>query len=71
LDYNLPKDYVAQQTNILNTINKTELNELAKKRLPYNNMVVVVVGDKASNFEKVKTLGYDLIEIDTNGKEIK
>jgi len=71
LDYNLPKDYVAQQTAILNTINKTELNELAKKRLPYNNMVVVVVGDKASNFEKVKNLGYDLIEIDTNGKEIK
>lgn len=30
LDYDLPKDYVAQQTQILNTITKTELNEMAK-----------------------------------------
>ena len=70
LDYDLPKDYVAQQTTILNAIGKPEINELAKKRLPYNNMVVVVVGDKASNFEKVKKLGFEVIEIDANGKVI-
>ena len=68
LDYDLPKDYVAQQTQILNTITKTELNELAKKYLPANNMVIVVVGDKASNLEKIKKLGYEVIEIDANGK---
>ena len=70
LDYDLPKDYVAQQTSILNGITKSELNELAKKRLPYNNMVIVVVGDKATNFEKVKKLGFDVIEMDINGKVI-
>ncbi|PBQ34006.1 peptidase M16 [Sphingobacteriaceae bacterium] len=70
LDYDLPKDYVAQQTAILNSISKEEVNILAKKRLPYNNMVVIVVGDKASNFEKVKKLGFDVIEIDANGKII-
>lgn len=70
LDYDLPREYVAQQTTILNSITKPEINALAKKRLPYNNMVVVIVGDKASNFEKVKKLGYEVVEIDTNGKVI-
>lgn len=70
LDFDLPKDYVAQQTRILNDITKAEINEIAKKRLPYGNMIIVVVGDKAGNFEKVKKLGYDVVEMDTNGKVI-
>lgn len=70
LDYNLSKDYVAKQTEILNTITVEEINALAKKYLPYNNMVVVVVGDKATNFEKVKKLGYEVVEIDSNGKTV-
>ncbi|MBP7808157.1 MAG: insulinase family protein [Bacteroidia bacterium] len=71
LDYNLPKDFVKQQGDILNTITKAEINERAKKHLPYNNMVILIVGDKASNFDKVKALGYDITELDLNGNEIK
>jgi zinc protease len=71
LDYNLPKDFVKQQGDILNTITKAEINERAKKHLPYNNMVILVVGDKASNFDKIKALGYDITELDLNGNEIK
>ncbi len=71
LEYNLPKDYVATQGKILNGIKNEEINALAKKNLPYNNMVVVVVGDKATNLEKVKKLGFEVIEIDTNGKPIE
>lgn len=70
MDYNLPKDYVSQQTAILNDISKPEINHLAKKHLPYERMVVVVVGDKASNLEKVKKLGFEVIEIDSNGKPV-
>ncbi len=68
LDYDLSKDYVAKQTEILNAISKNEVNSLAKKYLPYNNMVIVIVGDKATNLEKVKKLGFDVVEIDSNGK---
>jgi zinc protease len=68
LEYDLPKDYVAKQTQILNTISRTEINSLASKYLPYNSLAVVVVGDKQTNFEKVKKLGYDVVEIDVNGK---
>ena len=71
LDYNLPKDFVKQQGDILNTITKAEINERAKKYLPYNNMSILIVGDKASNFDKIKALGYDVIELDLNGNEIK
>ncbi len=70
LDYGLSTDYVAKQTQILANISKSEINELAKKYLPYNNMVIVVVGDKAANFEKVKKLGFDVVEVDASGKVI-
>lgn len=70
LEYDLPKDYVSTQTHILNRISKDEVNQYAKKFLPYNNMVVVVVGDKATNLEKVKKLGFDVTEIDSNGKPV-
>ena len=64
LEYNLPKDYVAKQTAILNAITKNEVSALAKKHLPYNNMVIVIVGDKAANLDKIKKLGLEVIEVD-------
>lgn len=70
LDYNLERNYVARQTEILNAITKEEVSSRAKKFLPYNNMIIVVVGDKASNLEKVKALGYEVIELDVNGNKV-
>lgn len=70
LDYNLSSDYVAKQTEILNTITKADVDLLAKKYLPYNKMAIVIVGDKATNFEKVKKLGFDVVEIDADGKPV-
>ena len=70
LDYNLPKDFVEQQNSILKNINANEVNTLAKRLLPYENMVIVVVGDKTKVFDKLKTLGYDLIELDANGNKL-
>jgi zinc protease len=70
LEYNLPKDYVSKQATILNTITKPEINALAARHLPYERMAVVVVGDKATNIEKVKKLGYEVVELDVNGKVV-
>lgn len=70
LDYNLDKTYVAKQGEIIKTITKGEIDELAKKNLPYNNMVILIVGDKASNFEKLSKLGYEIIELDINGNKV-
>lgn len=71
VDYNLDKAYVAQQAEILKNIKKDEISAYAKKSLPYNNMVILVVGDKASNLEKLQKLGYEVVELDLNGEPVK
>lgn len=71
MDYNLDKDYVSKQTGILNSIGKAEINDLAKKYLPVDKLVIFVLGDKATNFDKVKKLGYEVVELDNEGNEVK
>jgi zinc protease len=66
LDYKLDPDFTQKQTQILNNISKAEINELAKKHLPYDKMIIVVVGDKSLVFENLKKLGYEVIELTDN-----
>jgi zinc protease len=47
-----------------------QINLLAKKHLPIEKMVVVVVGDKATNLDKVKALGYEVVELDAEGNTV-
>ena len=70
LDYNLTSDYTKKQNEILNSISKEEINALAKKHLAINNMNILVVGDKASLLDRVKKLGYDVVELDINGNPV-
>jgi zinc protease len=67
LEYNLDTDFVDKQTDILNKITKADIDALTKKYIPYNNMYIVVVGDKAKIYEPLKKLGYEIIELDMNG----
>jgi zinc protease len=70
LEYNLPGNFTDLQNKILNTISKEELNMLAKKQLPYNQMAMVVVGDKTKVYDKLLKLGYPIIELDANGEVV-
>ena len=70
IDFNLDKSYVAQQGEIIKTITKPEIDQLAKSNLQYNKMAILIVGDKASNFEKLSKLGYEIIELDVNGNKV-
>ena len=70
IDFGLDKSFVSKQSEILKTIKKSEIDALAKKNLPYNNMVILIVGDKATNFEKLSKLGYEIIELDVNGNKV-
>ncbi|MFN5183247.1 MAG: M16 family metallopeptidase [Bacteroidota bacterium] len=70
LDYNLTSDYPSKQSEILNSITKEEINQLAKKYLAIGSMNILIVGDKASLFERVKKLGYDVVELDINGNSV-
>lgn len=56
LEFGLVKEYVAEQKEILSNIAATEINELAKKHLPIEEMVIVIAGDKNVIEDPLKSL---------------
>ncbi|ARK09937.1 pitrilysin family protein [Fibrella sp. ES10-3-2-2] len=70
IDYDLPKNYVEQQAQILRTITKAQIDAVAKKRLPIDRMVIAVVGDKALVKPGLSKLGYEVVELDKEGEPI-
>jgi zinc protease len=71
LDYNLPANYVDQQNKILAKLTKQEVDAVAKKMLNPDKMNILLVGDKAKILEGVKKLGYDIVELDVDGKPVE
>lgn len=71
VDFDLERSYVTKQTEIINTIDAKEVNRLANTYLPYDKMVILVVGDKATNFDKLSKLGYEIIELNNDGNPVK
>jgi len=65
--YNLDKSFVDKQRNIIDSITKEEINQLAKKYLKTDQMYIVVVGDAKSNREKLEKLGYDVVDVSEKG----
>lgn len=68
LDYNLPGDYVDQQSKIVAGISKEEIDALAKKYVNPAKMNILVVGDKAKILPGLEKLGYEIILLDADGK---
>lgn len=71
IEYDLAKDYVNKQTEILKKINKKELDALAKKHLPVDKMHIVVVGDKKTVLPELKQLEYEVVELDMYGNPVE
>ena len=67
MTYDLSPDFVDEQNQILKDLTKEEVDALAKKHLNLEDMIMVVVGDKAKVFDEVKDLGFPVIEMDDNG----
>ena len=71
LTYNLPADYTEQQNSILKALTVNDISTLAGKFLPaQDRLVVLLVGDKASLGDKIKAKGFELVELDKEGKVI-
>lgn len=66
--YDLDRNYVHQQSEVLQNITKAELDYLAGKYLPVDKMDILVVGDRSVIGEGLERLGYEIIELDTRGK---
>lgn len=69
--YDLDKDYVEKQNETINNMTTQRINELAKKLLPYEEMKIVVVGDKAAVGPGLARLGYEIVEVDVKGNIIE
>jgi zinc protease len=70
LDYNLPANYVDQQNKILAGLTKAQVDAMAKRMLNPEKINILLVGDKARIYDGVKKLGYEIIELDVDGKKI-
>ena len=67
IEYDLPKNFVEQQSAILKNISKAELNAISQKRLPVKNMIIAVVGNKSLVKPGLERLGYEVVELDKEG----
>jgi zinc protease len=71
LDYNLPANFVEQQAKILQSMTPAQIKAIAQKQLKPEKMNVLLVGDKARILEGVKKLGYEVVELDADGKKLE
>ncbi|MFL5741425.1 MAG: M16 family metallopeptidase [Flavisolibacter sp.] len=71
LDYNLPANYTEQQQKILKTMTREQMQAMAKKYLDPNKMNILLVGDKARILDGVKKLGYEVVELDSDGNKVE
>ena len=67
LQYDLPADYVKKQNEILKNISKKDIDPIAKKYLDLNKMNILLVGDKSKILPGIKDMGYEIVELDTDG----
>jgi zinc protease len=70
LVYDLDESFVDQQNRILESIGAEELNELAARHLTMDDMIIVIVGDKAVILPQIEELGYEIVELDAEGNEL-
>ena len=67
ITYDLSKSFVDEQSDILEKMTKAEMNTIAAKHLNIDDMIIVVVGDKAKIMDSIVELGYPVVEIDADG----
>ncbi|MEO7446502.1 MAG: pitrilysin family protein [Ferruginibacter sp.] len=69
--YQLPGDFVQQQSEILNHISKAEIDRFAKDYLNTDKINILLVGDREKILPGVEQMGYEIIELDTSGNPLK
>lgn len=70
-NYNLSKDYIAGEEDIVRNMTLEQHKALANKLLDETRMGYLVVGDAATQFEKFKNAGFDeVILLDKDAKKV-
>jgi zinc protease len=68
LDFNLPANYTDEQLKIMSSISKQDIDKLAAKWITPDKAYILLVGDKAKILPGLQKSGYDIVELDVNGK---
>ncbi len=68
VEYNLEKDYLEKQKNILKSATRQSINATANKYLQDDKMLIVVVGNRDLVLEPLKKLGYEIDEYNNEGR---
>ncbi len=70
--YNLPMDYIAKRQSEIQKTTTDDVKNLAQKYIQPDKLLYVIVGDKATQFEKLKDLGLgEPVLLDKEGKLVK
>ena len=69
--YDVGTEHIEEQKQILEAFTREEAVALADKHLNLEEMFVVIVGDKATQMEKLETLGLPIVEIDEDGNPLQ
>lgn len=68
--YDLDAGHVDEQAAILDAMSKADMDALAKTHLNLDDMIMIVVGDKATVYDDVAALGYKMVDVDADGNPI-
>ena len=68
--YNLDEKFVDEQNRILQNMTSDKINFLAAKHLKLDEMITVVVGDKASLMDSLGELYAEIVELDVDGNVV-
>jgi len=69
--YDLPTDYVKQREAVVQKMTTEEHKILSQKLIHPDNLIFLIVGDKATQFDKLKELGLgDPVLLDKDGKPV-
>ncbi len=70
ITYDLESDFVRDQQALITNLTTERVNDLARTHLPVENMIILVVGDKATINESLVALGYPIVELDVEGNPL-
>ncbi|MFA6151472.1 MAG: pitrilysin family protein [Chitinophagaceae bacterium] len=69
MTYNLTSTYPADQAALLSAMSVDEARSFAKNNVPSTeNLNILLVGDKAKLWDRMKALGYEMVELDKTGE---
>ncbi len=68
--YEVGTDHIEAQKRILEAFTQADSAALAAEHLDLDDMLVVIVGDRETQMERLETLGLPIVEVDEDGNPI-